>query len=197
MTQRPKVIGVCGLIGSGKSVVRQAMEVLLGLPSFDSDEEAKKLYFIPEVRREIKQTLGFDPLSNGSLDKPRLQECISHPEQRMQLEGIIHSALSIRWSQWLSLQTSSAVVLESAILYTSGYYKHCDVVVAVTCPTSIRRERVLMRDGEGREARFEAIETAQMEEGRRQERDAHYHLDNSGGSSVILQLEQLQDSLLS
>ncbi|MFC2708368.1 MAG: dephospho-CoA kinase, partial [Porphyromonas asaccharolytica] len=43
------------------------------------------------------------------------------------------------------------VVLESAILWQSGFYRLCDAVVVVTAPESVRVARVQERDGATRE----------------------------------------------
>lgn len=195
---RPMVIGVCGPIGSGKSVVRRTMELMYGYPTFDSDEEAKRLYLDPDVRREVSEQLGFDPIVEQRLNKQDLDMCLREAGSKKILERIIHSALEVRWGRWLSRhEDSPAVVLESAILYTSGYYRHCDRVIAVTAPVEVRRARVLKRDGAGRSERFEAIERMQMEERQYQASRAEYHVDNTDECSIVLQIEQLKDTLLS
>lgn len=64
-----------------------------------------------------------DPIRDGVIDKTLLHHCLQNPETRKELEEIVHSALEDRWHQWLSVQEAPVVVLESAILYTSGYHE--------------------------------------------------------------------------
>ena len=45
-------IGITGNIGSGKSIVCKIFSHL-GIETFNSDEETKKLYFIPEIKEQI------------------------------------------------------------------------------------------------------------------------------------------------
>lgn len=193
----PKVIGICGLIGSGKSVVKRALEVMYGLPTFDSDQEAKKLYFLPHVRSMTMDRLGFDPILRSEINKEALSDCLRHPERKAALQQIIHRELETQWAQWRNVQKSEVIVFESAILYTSGFYKHCDTVISVVAPTDVRKERVMKRDGIGRVARFESIERIQQEEKHLQGENADHHIVNAGGKSIIEQIEQIQHSLLS
>lgn len=194
---RPKVIGVCGLIGSGKSVVRRSLQALYGLPTFDTDTEAKRLYFDPKVREEVKEELGIDPIKDNLLDKNALNKVFSEPSTRVKLERIVHTALLDKMNDWFKeYSTSPVVVIESALLYMSGFYRTCDVVIAVTAPTDVRLKRVLGRDGAGRESRFFMIDSMQMQEGIRQEEESDFKVTNDDRHSIIRQLEQLQDTLL-
>ncbi|WP_353867183.1 dephospho-CoA kinase, partial [Porphyromonas sp. CAG:1061] len=54
----PKVIGIAGQVGAGKSLVLQTLNVLYGIPLFDCDKIAKESYFIPSVREEIIDRFG-------------------------------------------------------------------------------------------------------------------------------------------
>lgn len=189
----PRVVGVCGLIGSGKSVVRRMLQIVYGCPSFDSDDEAKKLYFSSTLRGEMRRRLSIDPIRDGVIDKTLLHHCLQNPETRKELEEIVHSALEDRWHQWLSVQEAPVVVLESAILYTSGYHEFCDRIIAVTAPAEIRRARVLHRDGVERAERFESIEGMQVKERDLQMSRADHRIHNDGVQSVIRQVEELSE----
>ena len=47
-----KSIGITGNIGSGKSLVCKIFQQL-GINTFYSDEETKKLYLLPEIKEQI------------------------------------------------------------------------------------------------------------------------------------------------
>ena len=50
------------------------------------------------------------------------------------------------FSKWVAKQNAPYVLKESAILFESGSYKQCDLIILVTAPKTLRIERVLIRD---------------------------------------------------
>lgn len=191
-----KVLGITGLIGSGKSVVREGLEVLLTLPCFDSDSVAKDAYFDHAVQDEIIAQLGFVPVKDGALDKSKLGECLSSPEKKQKLESIIHTYVADKFVQWKEAQSSEWVGIESAILYTSGFYKMCDLVLAVEVSKEVRRERIKHRDPYRKNTEIDAIMALQEEERKRQEERADIRLDNNSSSSITREIEALKERLI-
>ncbi|MFA9220974.1 MAG: dephospho-CoA kinase, partial [Sediminibacterium sp.] len=51
-----QVVGITGNIGAGKSTIARAF-VALGIPVFNSDEEAKKAYTNPSIQIEVREIL--------------------------------------------------------------------------------------------------------------------------------------------
>lgn len=51
------VVGLTGGIGTGKSTVAKLFE-LLGAKIFNSDENAKEQYFVPEIKQKVIHLLG-------------------------------------------------------------------------------------------------------------------------------------------
>lgn len=80
MSERPLVIGVCGGIGSGKSVVRRVLGLLLDCPTYDCDTRAKALYQAPAVRAEITSLLHEDPIDQDGRLKKELLSSALHDE---------------------------------------------------------------------------------------------------------------------
>lgn len=189
------VIGLCGAIGSGKSVVRKCMEVLWDIPSFDCDLEAKRLYYRQDVRQELIETLGVDPVSKeGTIDKKTLRLLLN--SERDQVEKIVHTALFSHLRDWMEKQDSRTVVVESAILFTSGLYRSCDSIIAVLCDVDQRKERVKLRNPELNEAEFERIESLQRDERALQDRESDYQLFNNDNNSVITQIEHIHNEII-
>lgn len=187
-----RVIGVCGLIGSGKSVVMRYF-AHLGHPVYDCDAVAKEMYHISEVREQIADLIGLDPIdAEGRLKKVELSNALSSsPATKLQLEKIIHTALLKDFECWCdALPETDMVFMESAILFTSKFNERCDVTIAVDAPEEVRRERVIRRDGDEDGGRFERIKALQMREAELI-KGADIHITNDNKCSVIRQLEAM------
>lgn len=190
-----RVLGISGLIGSGKSVVREALTVLYDMPCFDSDTVAKKAYFDQAVVREIENLLRFSPVKSGQLDKIKLREALSDPQKKTILEEIVHRTVAKHFEEWRDKQSSPWVCIESAILFTSGFNSLCDVTLSVEAPDEIRHQRVLQRDSGRSIADLQKIEEMQAEEGRRQRGEADIKIDNSGTTSISRAVEALWERI--
>lgn len=162
-------VGVCGLMGAGKSAVLQLLDTRYKIPCFDCDTVAKQAYFEPDIRSKTKEILGFDPLyNNGSaIRSVEIGRAIATSKQRKQaIEQLIHRAVDRRIDQWRAEHCHSRVIaIESAILFTANLRNICDYVFAVTADKEIRKARVEARDKEKADAgRFERIDTLQIQE---------------------------------
>ena len=85
--------------------------------------------------------------------------------------------------------------MESAILFTSDMNRLCDITLAVEAETPIRKRRVLRRDTDRSEDGFELLEALQKIESERQKNEADLHINNSGKSSIIRELEVIYNQL--
>ncbi len=151
----PRILGLTGGIGAGKSFVGQ-MLVQSGLPLMDSDAVARGAYTDSEqVRQQVTALLGaevYDPEGKPRYDEIARKVFAPSNEGRSllhDLEQIIHPYVSDRLETWAKEQQAPEgwVVLESAILWQSGFYSLCAAVVVVTAPEAVRVARVQERDG--------------------------------------------------
>lgn len=182
----PRVILCTGGIGSGKTVVVKAFNVL-GVPSYDCDRAAKDLYDCdPQLLAEVVALAGRDVLdAGGRLDRSVLAARIFADEMlRTALEARVHPAVVRDFVRWKQEQRSSLVLIESAILLEkpqfAGLY---DYVVAVTAPEELRVARVVRRDGTD-EAQVRRRMAAQWSDA---ERSAHadYILENNDRQALL------------
>lgn len=157
-----KKIAICGGIGSGKSTVCQ-MFAERGVAIYDSDSRAKALMNESEpLRKALKAEFGAECYEGGVLNRPYLaQRVFASPEQLAKLNAIVHPAVKEDFLRWAEEQSGDYVILESAILYESGFDSLVDKVVAVLAPLPLRIERAMQRDGASRE-QIEARIKAQM-----------------------------------
>lgn len=141
-------IGVTGGIGSGKSTVCRLFAAR-GAALYDSDREAKRLMNDdPDLRSRIVGAFGEECYTGAGLNRAVLaQKVFGHPEQLLRLNAIVHPAVIADFRAWAGRQTGDYVVLESAILFSSGLDREVDRTVAVLAPEPLRIERTCRRDG--------------------------------------------------
>ena len=147
-----KVIGLTGGIGSGKTTIANYFEEN-GVPVYIADDGARNVMQSEYIIKEIKTTFGEDLFENNILNRAKLAEIVfNNADKLTQLNAIVHPAVKKDFELWLSKNKSYPyVIYEAAILFESGRYKECDVIITVTAPEEIRIERVLKRDNTTRE----------------------------------------------
>lgn len=147
-----KVIGLTGGIGSGKTTIANYFAEM-GVPVYIADDEAKKVMQSADIIKQIKTTFGDSIFENEILNRAKLAEIVfNDADQLAKLNAIVHPAVKKDFELWLNKNENySYVVYEAAILFESGRYKECDVIITVTAPEELRIERVVKRDNTTRE----------------------------------------------
>lgn len=142
-----KRIGITGNIGSGKSWVCALFESL-GVPVFHSDDEAKRLYYLPEVKEAIVSRFGDEAyLPDGCLNRALVSRAIfSNEEDRAFVERTLYPTLNQRFATWADEQKGPFVLYESAIIYEKHIERLFDAVVMVSASEETRLRRVMTRD---------------------------------------------------
>lgn len=155
-------VGICGGIGGGKSTVC-ALLAEKGVPVYDSDSRAKALMNTsPEIVDAVKAAFGEQSYRDGMLDRAYLASKVFGDEAALaRLDAIVHPAVRRDFEEWAAEQQADYVVLESAILFESGFDACVDASVAVLAPHLLRLERAMQRDGAVREQILERM-AAQM-----------------------------------
>lgn len=162
-----KIIGLTGGIGSGKTTI--ANEFLsLGVPVYIADDEARKLMQSTEVINAIRAVFGNEVFEKDILNREKLAEIVfSNPEKLEQLNAIVHPAVKKHFEHWLLQHTAAPyVIYEAAILFESGSYKNCDLIITVTAPIESRIHRVIERDKTTREQVLKRINAQWTDEQR-------------------------------
>jgi dephospho-CoA kinase len=148
---KPKIVGLTGGIGSGKSTIA-GFFAQLGVPVYIADEEAKKILYLPQTVEYLKEAFGHAVFTDGIPDRAKIAALVFNDKDKLQqLNSIIHPAVARHFTEWVAQQKMPFVIKETAILFESGSYKDCDAVITVTAPQDIRVERVMQRDGVTRE----------------------------------------------
>ncbi len=145
----PKIIGLTGGIGSGKSTVAFTIEEM-GFPVYYSDVRAKEIVNDdPFLKDRIVDLLGSEAYDeNGLYNRKFVSEKIfENDELREQLNATIHPAVKHDFENWISRQATEYVFKETALLFELGLNKDCFKSILVTAEDNIRLKRVMDRDG--------------------------------------------------
>lgn len=143
-----KKIAITGNIGSGKSWVCELFKQHLGIPVYNSDDAAKQMYFLTDVRQQLVKRFG-DAfyLSETALNRKHIADLIFHDEKaQSDLEGILYPALFVDFEQWMKKQDAPYVLFESALIFEKRLEKRFDAVVMVSASEATRLRRAMERD---------------------------------------------------
>jgi dephospho-CoA kinase len=145
-------VGITGGIGSGKSVVARILQVL-GVPVYYADAAAKRLMETDEALKAAIQA----HFGEGAYDGQRLNrswlaaQVFGQPDRIALLNSLVHPVVIADSRRWMQQQTAPYVVKEAALFFESGSAGEMDVIVGVYAPQALRIQRVMRRDGLGRQ----------------------------------------------
>jgi dephospho-CoA kinase len=145
----PKIIGLTGGIGSGKTTVARFIEEL-GFPVYYSDNRAKDIVNEnDDLKVKIRELLGGEAYGkNGLYDRKFVAEKVFNNDDLLQgLNGIIHPAVRTDFEDWVKAQKKYLIFKETALLFELKLNLECYQSVLVTAEDNIRMKRVMDRDG--------------------------------------------------
>ncbi|CAM3521952.1 dephospho-CoA kinase [Flavobacterium chungbukense] len=147
-----KVIGLTGGIGSGKTTIANYFNEL-GVPVYIADDGAKRVMQSQDILEEVKTVFGQDVFDDRVLNRAKLAQIVfNDKEQLAKLNAIVHPGVKRDFEKWMQdYKNYDYVIYEAAILFESGRYKECDVIITVTALKEKRIERVIERDKTTRE----------------------------------------------
>ncbi len=172
MTQ-PKIIGLTGSIGMGKSTVAQ-MFAEAGIPVFDADAEVRAMQgpggeLVPAIEAAFPGSTG-----PAGVDRDRLGAQVFADKQALhRLEAIVHPAVAAKRAAFLAQHHDKrAVVFDIPLLFERGGHEGVDLVVVVSAPEDVQRARVLARPGMTPQ-KFEHIFGLQLHDTHKRDRADH------------------------
>lgn len=187
-------IGITGGIGSGKSTVCTIFRIL-GIPVFNADIEARKLYDEPQVKEAIILAFGDKMYPQGVFDKKAMADLVFQSTDKLkQLNELLHPLVQIQFDTWLQQQVSPYAIKEAALLIEAGSYQQLDALILVTCPMNKRIERVMKRDRVTEDEVLARINKQLSEEDKRVL--CQYEIINDDRQLLIPQVLQLHHQLM-
>lgn len=173
------VLGLTGSAAMGKSTVA-AMFAEAGVAVFDADRVVHELYrgeAAPLVEAAFPGTV-----LNGAVDRDRLRERVLHDRQAMErLETMIHPLVRRAEEKFQASALAAGrriILLDIPLLFETGAETRVDMVIVVSAPEAIQRQRMLSRPGMTAD-RLEAMLARQIPDAEKRRR-AHFIIDTSG-----------------
>ena len=191
-----KIIGLTGGIGSGKSTVAKAFEVL-GAKLFIADTEANIITAVhPLAVKQISDAFGAGVYHNGQLDRRALAAVVfSDPGKLQLLNSIVHPLVKEAFDRFAEKNASAPyIIMESAILVQSGFYRFTDFSVLVTAPEEVRIQRVMERNHISVEEVRHRI-SSQISDAENKPY-CEFEIENSGKMLILPQIEKIWNANL-
>jgi dephospho-CoA kinase len=146
-----KIVGLTGSVGMGKSTAA-AMLRRMRLPVFDADA-AVHGFLAPggaAVAAVAKAFPGVQ-LPGGGIDRRALgARVLGNRAELARLEAILHPLVGIAERRFLERSRAARrpiAVLDVPLLFETGGYRRCNLVLVVWAPPFLQRDRVLKRPG--------------------------------------------------
>lgn len=149
--QRPRLVGITGGIGVGKSYILHLIEGA-GYPTYQADLRAKALMESDaELRAAIFAEFGPEAYTGDQLNRAYLASVIfAQPERRARLNALVHPRTLQDFQEWVRMRTQEgypALFKEAALTVEAGAYRELDALVLVYAPLQVRLQRISQRDG--------------------------------------------------
>ena len=190
------VIGLTGSIGMGKSTTAELFAEA-GLPVHSADAAVHELYrgkAAPAIEAAFPGSV-----RDGVVDRGVLAERVLGDAAALKrLEAIVHPLVRETEQTFLKdaeAKGAPAAILDIPLLFETGGEGRCDVVVVVSAPGKVQRERVLARPGMS-EAKFQAILAKQTPDAEKRARADHVVETSRGIEDARRQVRAVLERIL-
>jgi dephospho-CoA kinase len=168
-------VGLTGSIGMGKSTTAQMFKEH-GFHIWDADAAVHRLYAKGGAAVKPLEIAFGNVVKNGGVDRALLKEQITdNPTALKTLEDIVHPLVAQDRQDFIVAHPNHDLIFDMPLLFEIGADEWLDVVVVVSCPADIQRDRVLSRPGTT-VVQFEFILSQQMPDTEKRAR-ADYVID--------------------
>jgi dephospho-CoA kinase len=152
MRQALPVIGIVGGIGSGKSVVAEAMRRRGGY-LISGDQLGHEALHQPDIRAKIVQRWGDKVLNpQGEIDRRQVAAIVfADANERRALEALVFPHIERRIHEEVAAAGAKPdikfIILDAAILLETGWHANCSRIVFVDGPGAVRLARLKEKRG--------------------------------------------------
>lgn len=188
-SERIKIVGLTGGIGSGKSTVAKIFKEY-GSYVVDADKIAHEIMEpnLPAYN-EILEFFGDEILyQDGRIKRKALAEIVFKDKSKLEvLNSITHKYIFIEMQRQIDYciknHKHNMIILDVPLLFNSDFPIHCDKTVAVVAERNLRIRRTIERDKCTAEKVEERMKNQLSDE--RLKELADYNIDNSGGLTEL------------
>ncbi len=169
----PRIIGLTGSIGMGKSTVAEMFE-RHGVPVFDADAEVRKMQgpggeLLEAIEEAFPGSTGKEGVKRDALGA----RVFGDSDALARLEAIVHPAVARKRLEFMIEHGGAPmVVFDIPLLFEKGGHEGVDTIVVVSAPAEVQRARVLAREGMTPE-KFAHILSLQTPDAEKRERADH------------------------
>lgn len=157
MNGRKPLIGITGVIGSGKSAAAGFFREL-GAAVFDADRASREITEQADVLQQIRRTFGEEVIDkHGNLKREKMAEKVFHnPAQLEKLNGIIHPR--VRRQMWRFVEkmqqdrSVKMIIIDAPLIYETDLHRFLDRIVVVSASVENCIARVTKRSSMTRDA---------------------------------------------
>ncbi|HSQ98167.1 MAG TPA: dephospho-CoA kinase [Rickettsiales bacterium] len=145
-----KIIGITGLIASGKTTLVNYLKDK-NYKVFDSDFEVKKLYLDKNFLNKLKEVFP-DAFQQNILDKKHLAEIVfSNKEKKTELENLIHPIIEKKCDNFIKENINEEIIfLDVPLLFEVNWDKKCTDIILINIDKNIQKQRFLDRGGDSK-----------------------------------------------
>lgn len=140
-------VGLTGGIGSGKTTVSKVFADK-NFKIFNSDDIAKNIIKTDiEIKKSIINFFGSKSFNGSDYNSIYISEVIfSDPKKLDLLNSIVHPKVFEKFKKFVKKNLKSKILVESAILFESNFYKLMDYNILLKSPKIERINRIINRD---------------------------------------------------
>ena len=144
----PRILGLTGSIGMGKSTVAEMFE-RAGVPVFDADAEVRRMQgpngeLIDAIEAEFPGSTGPEGVRREALGA----QVFADPAALKRLEAIVHPAVGAKRQAFMIEHAGAPmVVFDIPLLFEGSGHSQVDAIIVVSAPAEVQRQRVLARPG--------------------------------------------------
>ena len=184
------VIGVAGGIASGKTTIAQLFRKL-GARILDADNIGHELLQTDTLRGRIRLAFGESVFTReGDVDRRTLGRIIfSSDDARNTLNRLVRPAIRAEIRRQIALiredHQEKVIVVDAPLLVDTGPTDLADIVILVTAPAALRKERLIHRNNLSKHEAEQRI-AAQVSD-TKQARWADYVLENTGTRNELIE----------
>tara|TARA_B100000963_G_scaffold264738_1_gene232930 strand:- start:6669 stop:7262 length:594 start_codon:yes stop_codon:yes gene_type:complete len=144
-------IGLTGGIGAGKTKVSKIFAEK-GFKIFNSDQIAKKIIRNDHsVKKSIINFFGTNSYIGYNLNSKYISEIVYSDNYKLNyLNSLVHPKVFHQFEKFLKSNLNSKILVESAILFESNFYKMLDDNILLISPKAQRINRIIKRDNKSR-----------------------------------------------
>lgn len=196
MRRKKLIVGITGGIGAGKTVVCK-MLARRGFKVYYSDLIAKKLYLTDKkLVRDIIKIFGKDLLNyKGKINLSKLREKIfANRKNYQKINKIVHPVVINYLKNEARKSKFDIIIIESALLFESGFNKELDKIVTVYSTKRNRVGRLMLRD-ESSKNEINHLMKFQMDEKKKMSMSDFVLINNKSPDDLKIQVEFLSNVL--